>query len=135
MGEMNYTSDFAILKIKKIKRLLHKKAMSTKELSETLHFSVSNISGYLRHLKRKHLVYIVSYRKVLYNNKRLYCPFYKLGSLPDAIKPIALTSTEKMKISREKLLSDPAARDFLNARRRALNVKPQIDWVTNWIPR
>jgi hypothetical protein len=109
--------------------------MSTKELAETLHFSVSNISYYLRFLQKQNCVYIASYRKVQYQDKKLYCPFYKFGSLPDAIKPKALTSSEKTKRNRLKILSDPDLRDFINAKRRAAKIKPKIDWVSSWIPR
>ena len=133
MPNMSYTSDFALIKIAKMKVLLDKKEMSVRELADAVHTSVRNMNGYLRFLKLNNLVYISAYKKVQYENKQLYCAFYKFGFKPDAIKPKPQTAKEKAREKRARILADPELHDLLNAKRRARNIKPKADWTSSWV--
>ena len=133
MPYMTYTSNFAIAKIAKIKILLDKKAMTSKELSEAIYTSTRNVNGYIRYLKQNNLIYICNYKKVKHKTKEQNAALYKFGSLPDAKKPLPKTGLEKSREKRAKLLSDPELHDFFNAKRRARNIKPKADWSSSWI--
>lgn len=130
---MTYTSNFALVKIARMKVLLDKKSMSAKELADAVHTSVRNMNGYLRFLKLNGLIYIQIYKKVQYKNKELYCAFYRFGSKPDAIKPAPKTAAEKGREKRERILSDPELHDFFNAKRRTKRIKPKSDWSSSWV--
>lgn len=135
MGNMLYNSNLAIAKIAKIRELISKKEMSSTELCEKIFTSRRSINGYLRFLKLNNFIYIHKYKLVQYKDKKLYCPFYKFGNLPDAIKPKPKTPAEKYKTYREKMLKDDELRDFFLAKRRQLAIKPKQDWTTSWIKR
>lgn len=133
MPNMNYTSNFSIAKIAKIKILLNKKEMTSKELAEAIHTSTRNMNGYIRYLKLNNLIYIFKYDKVKHKTKAQNTAFYKFGSLPDVKKPLPKTALEKSREKRAKLLSDPELHDFFNAKRRAKRIKPKADWSSSWI--
>ena len=133
MPYMTYTSDFALVKIARMKVLLDKKEMSARELADAVHTSQRNMNGYLRFLKLNGLIYIAAYKKVKYESRQFHCAFYKFGAKPDAIKPPPQTAAEKGREKRARILADPELHDFFNAKRRARNIKPKADWSSSWI--
>ena len=63
----------------------------------------------------------------------MYWPYYRAGNKKSKAKPLNLTSSEKCKRYRKKLLADDDRLDKLKSKRRLKRIIAKPDWTTSWI--
>ena len=133
LNRYSFSHKASVSKINKILDALSHKALCREQISETIHVTPRHAKIYIEHLLAEKKIYISEWKFENQGRRNMLWPYYRVGNKKNKPKPPNLTSSQKCKRYREKLVKDIDRLDKLKMKRKVKNLVIKPDWTATWI--